>query len=329
MEFFRFKRDLPFMKYALIFNVISLLTFLIAVGALAYKGLNFGIDFKGGTVAELHFAKTADVAQVRTAVETLNTGEAFVQNFGSPTEVLVRLPIVQSISNAQMGENLFKAICGSARVVNDAKNACGEGAEKIELKRVEFVGGQVGRELFESGALALLLVIVGIMAYLAIRFEWRFAVAAIIANLHDVVIILGLFAIFGWEFNLPVLAACLAVLGYSVNESVVIADRVRENFRKMRKASVEEVIDNAITSTISRTIITHGTTQIMVLFMLLFGGETLHYFALALTIGICFGIYSSVLVMAPLIRWLGVSRENLVKPEGKPKDPLEAEKILA
>ncbi len=327
MEFFRFRKDLPFMKYALIFNVISLLTFLIAVGALAYKGLNMGIDFKGGTVAEMRFAEAADIGKVRTAVESLKTGEAFVQNFGTPRDVLVRLPLVENIPYAQMSENLFKAVCGS-NALNEAKNACGSGASLIELKRVEVVGAQVGKELYESGALALMLVIAGIMAYLAIRFEWRFAIAAIIANLHDVVIILGLFAIFGWEFNLPVLAACLAILGYSVNESVVIADRVRENFKKMRKASVDDVIDNAITSTISRTIITHGSTQIMVLAMLFFGGETLHYFALALTIGICFGIYSSVLVMAPLIRWLGVSRENLVKPEGQPKDPLEAEKIL-
>ena len=328
MEFFRFKRDLPFMKYALIFNAISLITFLIAVGALFYKGLHYGIDFTGGTVAELRYSKPADMAQARTSIEALKTGEAIVQNFGTAQDVLVRLPIVKDVTNAQMSDNLFKAICGT-RTMTDTKNACGEGAEKIELKRVEFVGPQVGKELFESGALALVLVIAGIMGYLAIRFEWRFAVAAIIANLHDIIIILGLFAIFGWEFNLPVLAGVLAILGYSVNESVVIADRVRENFRKMRKAGVDEVIDNAITSTISRTIITHGSTQIMVLSMLFFGGETLHYFALALTIGICFGIYSSVLVMAPLVRWLGVSRENLVKPEGPPKDPLEAEKILA
>jgi preprotein translocase subunit SecF len=327
MELFRFRQDLPFMKYALIFNVISLLTFLIAVGALAYKGLNMGIDFKGGTVAEMRFAEAADIGKVRTAVESLKTGEAFVQNFGTPRDVLVRLPLVENIPYAQMSENLFKAVCGG-NALNESKNSCGSGANLIELKRVEVVGAQVGKELYESGALALMLVIAGIMAYLAIRFEWRFAVAAIIANLHDVVIILGLFALFGWEFNLPVLAACLAILGYSVNESVVIADRVRENFKKMRKASVDAVIDNAITSTISRTIITHGSTQIMVLAMLFFGGETLHYFALALTIGICFGIYSSVLVMAPLIRWLGVSRENLVRPEGPPKDPLEAEKIL-
>ena len=328
MEFFRFKKDLPFMKYALYFNAISLITFLIAVGALGYKGLHYGIDFTGGTVAELRYAKTADLSQARTAIEALKTGEAVVQNFGTPQDVLVRLPIIPGVTNAQMSDNLFKALCGT-RVIADSKNVCGEGVEKIELKRVEFVGPQVGKELFESGALAILLVIVGIMAYLAMRFEWRFAVAAIVANLHDIIIILGLFAIFGWEFNLPVLAGILAILGYSVNESVVIADRVRENFRKMRKASVDHVIDNAITSTISRTIITHGATQIMVLAMLFYGGETLHYFALALTIGICFGIYSSVLVMAPLVRWLGTSRENLVKPEGKPKDALEAEKILA
>ena len=327
MEFFRIKRDLPFMKYALYFNAISLITFLIAVGALFTKGLHYGIDFTGGTVAELRYAKPADMAQARTAIEGLKTGEAVVQNFGTAQDVLVRLPLVQGITNAQMSENLFKAVCG-ARQVSDTRTACGEGADRIELKRVEFVGPQVGKELFESGALALVLVIAGIMIYLAIRFEWRFAVSAIIANLHDIIIILGLFAIFGWEFNLPVLAGVLAILGYSVNESVVIADRVRENFRKMRKASVDHVIDNAITSTISRTIITHGSTQIMVLAMLFFGGETLHYFALALTIGICFGIYSSVLVMAPLVRWLGTSRENLVKPEAKPKDALEAEKIL-
>jgi preprotein translocase subunit SecF len=187
----------------------------------------------------------------------------------------------------------------------------------VELRRVEFVGPQIGEELLHDGGLALLVVIIGIMIYLALRFEWKFAVAAIIANLHDIIIILGFFAFFQWEFSLAVLAGVLAVLGYSVNESVIIADRIRENFRKMRKASVDEVIDDAITSTISRTIITHGTTQMMVITMLLFGGPTLFYFALALTIGICFGIYSSVLVMAPLTKWLGIQREDLVKPVKK------------
>ena len=320
MEFFRFKRDLPFMKYALYFNAISLITFLIAVGALFTKGLHYGIDFTGGTVAELRYAKPADMAQARAAIEGLKTGEAVVQNFGTPQDVLVRLPLIQGITNAQMSENLFKAVCG-ARTISDTKTACGDGAEKIELKRVEFVGPQVGKELFESGALALVLVIAGIMIYLAIRFEWRFAVSAIIANLHDIIIILGLFAIFGWEFNLPVLAGVLAILGYSVNESVVIADRVRENFRKMRRASVDEIMDASITGTISRTIITHGSTQMMVLSILFFGGASLYYFALALTIGICFGIYSSVLVAAPLAKYLGASREDFVKPEKKAAEP--------
>ena len=319
MEFFRFKRDLPFMKYALYFNAISLITFLIAVGALFTKGLHYGIDFTGGTVAELRYAKPADMAQARAAIEGLKTGEAVVQNFGTPQDVLVRLPLVQGITNAQMSENLFKAVCG-ARTISDTKTACGDGAEKIELKRVEFVGPQVGKELFESGALALVLVIAGIMIYLAIRFEWRFAVSAIIANLHDVVIILGFFAFFQWEFSLPVLAAVLAVLGYSVNESVVVFDRVRETFKKKRGLSTPEVINHAITSTISRTIITHGSTQMMVLSMLIFGGETLFYFALALTIGILFGIYSSVLVASPLVMWLGVSREQFIKPQVKKEE---------
>jgi preprotein translocase subunit SecF len=186
-----------------------------------------------------------------------------------------------------------------------------------ELRRVEFVGPQVGRELAEYGALALLVTAVGIVLYLWMRFEWRFGLSAIIANLHDVVIILGFFAFFQWEFSLPVLAAVLAVLGYSVNESVVVFDRVRENFRKMRKASTPEVIDASITGVISRTIITHGCTQMMVTTMLIFGGPALHYFALALTIGILFGIYSSVLVASPLLMWLGARREQFIKPARK------------
>ena len=187
----------------------------------------------------------------------------------------------------------------------------------VQLQRVEFVGPQVGVELYTNGALALLGVVFGIMAYLALRFEWRFAVAAIIANMHDIVIILGFFAFFQWEFSLTVLAGILAVLGYSVNESVVVFDRIRENFRKMRKGSVPEIIDNAITRTMSRTFITHFMTELMVLSMLFFGGETLHYFALALTVGIVFGIYSSVLVASPIVLWLGVSREDFIKPAKK------------
>ena len=303
MEFFRIKRDIPFMRHALIFNAISLITFLIAVVALSTKGLNLGVDFTGGTVMEVAYSQPADLQKIRETMEKLGFSEASVQNFGTARDVLIRLPVKQGVSSAKLSEAVMQELRKDDKAV--------------EARRVEFVGPQVGKELFEAGALALLFVSIGIVAYLALRFEWKFGVAAIIANLHDVVIILGFFSIFQWEFSLSVLAAVLAILGYSVNESVVVFDRVRENFRKMRKASVPQIIDNAITRTMSRTIITHGSTQLMVTSMLIFGGETLHYFALALTIGILFGIYSSVLVASPIVMWLGVSREDLVKPEKK------------
>ena len=303
MEFFRIQRDIPFMRHALTFNVISLVTFILAIVFLVTKGLNFGVDFRGGTVIEVTYAHAVDFNRVRASLDKLSLGEYSVQSFGRSDTALVRLPLKEGLSSAQLSEKVMNALKA------DDPSAT--------QQRVEFVGPQVGKELYENGALALLLVSLGIVGYLALRFEWRFAVASVIANLHDVVIILGFFALFQWEFSLPVLAAVLAVLGYSVNESVVIADRIRENFRKMRKASVTHVIDNAITSTLSRTIITHGMTLMMVLSIYFFGGETLHHFALALAIGICFGIYSSALVMATLVMWLGVSREDLVKPEKK------------
>ena len=314
MEFFKIRRDIPFMRHALAFNVISVLTFVAAVAFLAVRGLNFSIEFTGGTVMEVAYPKAADLESIRNQVTALGYADAQVQTFGTSRDVMIRLPLKDGSGAAASRQ--------SEQVMAALKQADAE----VALRRVEFVGPQVGKELFTDGALALLMVVVGIMVYLAFRFEWKFSVAAIIANLHDVVIILGFFAAFQWEFSLSVLAAVLAVLGYSVNESVVIFDRIRENFRKMRKASTTEVIDNAITSTISRTIITHGSTQIMVLSMLIFGGPTLHYFALALTIGILFGIYSSVFVAAAIAMWLGIRREDLVKPpkknqEGEPELP--------
>ena len=306
MEFFKIRRDIPFMRHALVFNIISALTFVIAVALLATKGLHFSIEFTGGTVMEVSYEQPVNVDAVRAALEKRSYTDFSVQNFGSSRDVLIRLPLKEGQASADLSKGVMDAL---AQETPGAK-----------LQRVEFVGPQVGRELAENGALALLITSLGIVLYLAMRFEWKFGVAALIANLHDVIIILGFFAFFQWEFSLPVLAAILAILGYSVNESVVVADRIRENFRKMRRADVTEVIDNAITSTISRTIITHGSTQIAVLAMLLFGGAALHYFALALTIGICFGIYSSVLVMAPLVRWLGVKREDLVKPVRAKRD---------
>jgi len=312
MEFFRIRRDIPFMRHALVFNVISLLTFIAAVVFLVVRGLNFSIEFTGGVNVEAGYSQPANIEALRSALEKVGVSEPQVQNFGTSRDVLVRLSLKDVATSAAIATPDGKL---DQQKLTDA--VLKAGGDDGNVTRVEFVGPQVGQELANDGALALLFVVIGIVIYLALRFEWKFAVAAIVANLHDVVIILGFFAAFQWEFSLTVLAAALAVLGYSVNESVVIADRIRENFRKMRKASVEHVIDNAITSTISRTIITHGLTETMVVSMLLFGGPTLHYFALALTIGILFGIYSSVLVMAPITKWLGVKREDLVRPVKK------------
>jgi preprotein translocase subunit SecF len=301
MEFFRIKHDIAFMSYGRYTTAISLVTFLFAVFFLASRGLNFGVDFTGGTVMEVHYAQAADLSKVREQLAKASLPDAMVQNFGSSHDVLIQVPLKQNIAGAKLSEQVMATL----RLQDSS----------VEMRRVEFVGPQVGKDLIENGAMALLLVSLGIVGYLWVRFEWKFGLSAIIANLHDVVIILGFFAFFQWEFSLSVLAAVLAVLGYSVNESVVVFDRIRENFRKMRKAEVTEIIDNAITRTMSRTIITHGCTQMMVGAMLFLGGETLHYFAMALTIGILFSIYSSVLVASPILLWLGVSREDFIKTE--------------
>ena len=306
MEFFRIKRDIPFMRHALAFNIVSLVTFLAAVFFLFSRGLHLSVEFTGGTLLEVTYAQPADLNLVRSSVAKLGFIDVQVQNFGTAKDVLIRLPVQKGVSSAQQSDQVMAALKAA-----DAS---------ATMRRTEFVGPQVGDELAADGLKALAFVVVGIMMYLAVRFEWKFAVAAIIANLHDVIIILGFFAFFQWEFSLPVLAAVLAVLGYSVNESVVIFDRIRENFRRYRKMNTIEIINNAITSTISRTIITHGSTQMMVLSMLLFGGATLHYFALALTIGILFGIYSSVFVAAAIAMWLGIAREDLVKGGTAKKD---------
>jgi preprotein translocase subunit SecF len=337
MEFFRIRRDIPFMRHALVLNVISAVTFLAAVFFIATRGLHLSIEFTGGTVIEVAYPQAAAIDKVRTTVEALNFGEVQAQNFGTSRDVLVRLPVRGDVKQADVVNRVFDALCkaeggsvSTQQVTTDkgeaiSKPVCGQaGSELVKLQRSEFVGPSVGSELARDGAYALLATVAGIMLYLAFRFEWKFSVAGIVANLHDVIIIVGFFAFFQWEFSLAVLAAVLAVLGYSVNESVVIFDRVREAFRKYRKMNSREVIDHAITSTISRTIITHGSTLMMVVSMYIFGGATLHYFALALMIGILFGIYSSVFVAAAIAMWLGVKREDLVRqgPEkGDPDDP--------
>ena len=306
MEFFKIRRDIPFMRHALIFNAVSFATFLLAVFFLFSRGLHLSVEFTGGTVMEVAYSKAAELEKVRGVVSGLGYTDVQVQNFGTAQDVIIRLPAQKGVSSAQQSEKVMGALKAAD--------------PQVTLRRTEFVGPSVGEELAADGLKALAVVVAGIMIYLAFRFEWKFAVAGIIANLHDIVIILGFFAFFQWEFSLSVLAAVLAVLGYSVNESVVIFDRIRENFRRYRKMSTTEIIDNAITSTISRTIITHGSTEVMVMSMLLFGGPTLFYFALALTIGILFGIYSSVFVAAAIAMWLGVKREDMIKSVPKPGD---------
>ena len=307
MEFFKIQRDIPFMRHALVFNIISFLTFALAVVFLLTRGLHLSVEFTGGTLMEVNYTQAADIGKIRNTVASLGLKDVQVQSFGSSHDVMIRLPAQKGVSTAQQSDSVMAALKAAS---ND-----------VTLRRTEFVGPQVGEELAQDGLKALAMVVLGIMIYLAFRFEWKYALAAIIANLHDVIIILGFFAFFQWEFSLPVLAAVLAVLGYSVNESVVIFDRIRENFRRYRKMTTVEIINNAITSTISRTIITHGCTEIMVLSMLLFGGPTLFYFALALTIGILFGIYSSVFVAASIAMWLGIKREDLIKGPVKKEDP--------
>ncbi len=334
MEFFRIRRDIPFMRHALVFNVISFATFVAAVFFLFSRGLHLSIEFTGGTVIEVAYSQPADIAKVRGTIEAMGFGDTQVQNFGSARDVLIRLPLREGVNQGELVGRVFDTLCRvesgvveSHQSVSDKGEAISKpvcvaaGAEPLTLQRSEFVGPQVGKELAVDGLMALGFVVIGIMIYLAIRFEWKFAVASIVANLHDVTIILGFFAFFQWEFSLAVLAAVLAVLGYSVNESVVIFDRIRETFRRRRKMTPPQVIDHAITSTISRTIITHGSTQMMVLSMLIFGGPTLYYFSLALTVGILFGIYSSVFVAAAIAMWLGVKREDLVKTGSKEIDP--------
>ena len=310
MEFFRIKKDIPFMKYALLLNAVSFVTFALAVFFLFSRGLHLSVEFTGGTVMEVAYSQPAEIGKVRETISKLGYQDVIVQNFGTSKDVMIRLPVQKDVTTAQQSEQVLTAL--------KAQDA------EVTLRRTEFVGPQVGDELMHSGLMALGMVILGIIIYLAFRFEWKFGVAAIIANLHDVIIILGFFAFFQWEFSLPVLAGVLAVLGYSVNESVVVFDRIRETFRRQRKMDTKQVINHAITTTMSRTVITHASTEAMVLAMFFFGGPSLHYFALALTVGILFGIYSSVFVAAAIAMWLGVKREDLVKTvrqDGDPNDP--------
>ncbi|AOT28405.1 preprotein translocase subunit SecF [Neisseria meningitidis] len=308
MELFKIKRDIPFMSYGKLTTFISLVTFIAAVFFLVTRGLNFSVEFTGGTVMEVQYQQGADVNKMRERLDTLKIGDVQVQALGTNKHIMIRLPNKEGVTSAQLS--------------NQVMDLLKKDSPDVTLRQVEFIGPQVGEELVSNGLMALGFVVIGIIIYLSMRFEWRFAVSAIIANMHDIVIILGCFAFFQWEFSLTVLAGILSVLGYSVNESVVVFDRIRENFRKpaMRGHAVPEVIDNAITATMSRTIITHGSTEAMVVSMLVFGGAALHGFSMALTIGIVFGIYSSVLVASPLLLMFGLSRDNIGKEPKKKEE---------
>ena len=312
MEFFKIRKVIPFMRYARVFNIISAVTFALAVFFLVTRGLHLSVEFTGGTLMEVSYTQPAQLDGVRGTIEKMGYKDVVVQNYGSSKDVLIRLPLQANVTSVQQSAQVMEAL-----KTQDSS---------VSLSRVEFIGPQVGKELFSSGVKALLFVVLGIIVYLAVRFEWKYAVSAIVANLHDVVIILGVFAFFQWEVSLSVLAAVLAVLGYSVNESVVVFDRVRENFRQFRKMETVDIVNHAITSTISRTVITHGSTLAMVLSMQFFGGETLYYFAVALNIGILFGVYSSVFVATSMALWLGIKREDLIKKDGGPNKRLGASK---
>jgi len=303
MEFFRIRKDIPFMNYAFAFNILSIIIISFSIYSLTTKGLNFSIEFTGGIDVQMSFTTPPEIESIRHKVEEVGYQDVPVQRFGAATEILIRLPTPKT------GD------AGSE--VNKVVDAIKQIDSSVETRRIDFVGPQVGKELAIDGITALIIVAIGIIIYLAIRFEWRLAVASVIANMHDVLVILGLFAFFQWEFSLPVLAGTLAVLGYSVNESVIIFDRVRESFRNMRTAKISAIMDHSLTINISRTVITHGSTQIMVLTMLIFGGPALHNFAIALTIGILFGIYSSMFISCPLAMYFGVDRKQFIK---KPKD---------
>ena len=302
MEFFRIHKTIPFMHYRHVLNLISLVSFIVAVFWIFTHGLAFSIEFTGGTQMEVRYPSAANTEQVRQDLKAVSN-EVLVQTFGTASDIVIRVPTKQGYTSGQVAEEVMKVIH--------------QKTPEAQLTRTEYVGPQVGEELARDGGTALALVVAGIMIYLAFRFEWKFSVAAIIANLHDIFIVLGLFSVMQWEFSLPVLAAVLAVLGYSVNESVIIFDRVREHFRTMRRADTMEVINSAITATISRTVITHTSTLCMTLSMFFFGGPALHYFSLALTIGILLGVYSSVFVAAAIALYLGVKREDLVRPVKK------------
>ncbi|MBF0266452.1 MAG: protein translocase subunit SecF [Gammaproteobacteria bacterium] len=295
---------IQFMQRRKLAMVISMVLIIISLASLIFKGVNFGLDFTGGTVLEVGYPNSVELEPIRKILTKGSFEKAVVQHFGSANEVLIRIPPKKNMSNAQISTQLFEIL-----KKHDAA---------VEMRRVEFVGPQVGEELTESGGLAMLAALGCILIYVALRFEYRFALGSVAALAHDVIMVLGLFSIFGLEFDLTVLAAVLAVIGYSLNDTIVVFDRIRENFRKMRKGSALEIIDSSLNQTLARTIVTSFTTIIVLLALFIFGGELIHGFATALLFGVFIGTYSSIYVASSVLVMMGISKEDLtpVKKEG-------------
>ena len=299
------KQNIDFMGKRQIAMVLSLVLITVAVGSIVVRGLSLGIDFTGGTLIEIGYGEPANLENVRKALVDAGYGESSVQQFGTPRDILIRLASSADADSSRLSNEVFAALSKAAD-------------SEVELRRVEFVGPQVGDELAEDGALAVLVALIAILMYVAMRFEWRFALGSVIALVHDVVLVVGLFALLQIEFDLPVLAAVLAVIGYSLNDTIVVFDRIRENFRKMRKGEPVDIVNRSLNETLSRTLVTSLTTILVLLALFFLGGEIIHGFAFALLIGVLTGTYSSIYVASTSILMLGVSKADLmpVKKEG-------------
>lgn len=291
-------RAINFMRFAPYMTALSIVMTVAAVLLLVFKGLNLGLDFTGGTLLEVRYAQEADLTKVREDLAAIGHREAIVQHFGSARDVLVRLPPVAGTDPNRLGTSVFEALQARDPAVN--------------LTRTEFVGPAVGQELRDQSGVALLAALGLMMLFVSVRFQWRMSLGSVLALSHDAIIVIGIFALFGWTFDLTVLAAVLAIIGYSINESIVVGDRVRENFRLVRKGTTPEIINGAVTQTLSRTVMTASTTFLSATALFLWGGEAIHHFALAMMIGVSFGTYSSVFVASSLMMYLGVSREDYI-----------------
>lgn len=296
------KQNFDFLGKRKIALLLSGLLLLVSIVSLAVKGLALGIDFTGGTLVEIGYQQPVDLAELRRALEEKGFGDATVQHFGTARDVLIRLKPKSGISNAQLSSEVLAAV--NSNVENPR-----------EIQRVEFVGPQVGDELAEDGGLAMLYSMFGILLYVAWRFEYKFSLGSVAALFHDVIITLGFFSIIGMEFDLTVLAAVLAVIGYSLNDTIVVFDRIRENFRKLRKDRAEEIMNTSLNQTLSRTLMTSLTTILVLLALATLGGEIIHNFAIALLVGVIVGTYSSIFVASPIVLALGISKEDLMLPE--------------